>query len=279
MTLFNNGWRINSTLDISSIPVKKSYGIILCRINNITNKTEVLLVHKRYTYAYSMFIHGKYTKPNIWPKTSMQFIINLLSQMTLEELLDIWSLDFKQMWYRVWLNTNCDIELFKRKQTKFYMSFIKNDEGANLRSLIQQVRNYNFLNWEVPKGRLKNAQETNISCAIREIKEETGLNKTDYTILPNVKRYVNYVSLGTRYVCTYYIAIINPNIRYFNNNLFKNITSLTEIGETKWFDIDKLRLVDDHKKHLETLIKPAFKLVKKFVSDKWITRYRQLKTL
>lgn len=278
MTVFSNGWRITNSVDITAIPVKKSYGIILCKINNITNKLEVLLVHKRYTYAYSMFVHGKYTKPNIWPKTSMQFIINLLSQMTLEELLDIWSLDFKQMWYRIWLNTNCDTDLYKRKCSKFCVSFIKNDNGAYLRSLIQQVRNYNFLHWEVPKGRAKNIQETNLACAIREIKEETGLNKIDYTIIPNVKRYVNYVSLGTRYVCTYYIAIINPNIRYFNTSILHSISNLTEISETKWFDIDKLRIVDDHKKHLESLIKPAFKLVKKFTSDKWITRYRQLKT-
>ena len=276
MAMVVGGWRINNTVDITAIPVKKSYGIILCK-KNITGKLETLLVHKRYTYAYSMFVHGKYIKPNIWPKSSMQFIINLLSQMTLEELLDIWSLDFKQIWYRIWLNTNYDTELYKRKYTKFYMSFLKHDNGDYLRCIIQQIRNYNFLNWEVPKGRLKNLQETNLSCAIREVKEETGLNKIDYTILPNARRYINYISLGTRYICTYYIAIINPNIRYYNNTIFKNISQLTEISETKWFDIDKLRIIDDHKKHLESLIKPAFKLVKKFMSDKWITRYRQLK--
>jgi 8-oxo-dGTP pyrophosphatase MutT (NUDIX family) len=197
--------------------------------------------------------------------------------MTLEELLDIWSLDFKQIWYRIWLNTNCDTELYKRKYTKFYTSFIKTDNGTYLRNLLQQVRNYNYLNWEVPKGRPKNMQETNLDCAIREMKEETGLNKPDYFIIPNVRRYVNYISLGTRYICTYYIALINPNIKYFNHNIFKNMSNFTEISETKWFDIDKIRTVDDHKHHLESLVKPAFVLIKKYIAGKWLTRYRKLK--
>lgn len=277
----NTPWRYQNynlhSVDISSIQTKKSYGIILCKINNITNNPEVLLVHKRYSYAYSMFIHGKYTKPNIWPKISTQYIFNLLIQMTLEELLDIWSLDFKQMWYRIWLN-NCDTELYKRKYTKFYISFIKYDNGENLKKLIQQIRNCNNLNWEVPKGRQKDIQENNINCAIREMKEETGLNKCDYTILPNVRRYVNYISLGTRYICTYYIAILNNNIKYYNNNILKNIESISEISETKWFDINKIRVIDDNKKHLESLILPAFKLIKKYKNGKWITRYRLLLT-
>lgn len=270
----NNTWK-NNNVDVTSISVKKSYGIILCKINTITHKPEVLLVHKRYTYAYSMFIHGKYSKTNIWPKTSVSMITNLLNQMTLEELLDIWSLDFKQMWYRIWLD-NCNTELYKKKSTKFYMSFIKQDNGILLRNTIQQIKNYNTLNWEVPKGRPMDSQESNIICAIREVKEETGLNKCDYTILPNVKRYVNYISLGTRYICTYYIAIVNPSIKFYNNSILKDMNNVSEVSETKWFDIDRIRLTDDYKKHLEILISPAFKLVKKYMNGKWITRYKSI---
>jgi 8-oxo-dGTP pyrophosphatase MutT (NUDIX family) len=269
-------WRSNTGIvDVSNIPTKKSLGIILCKINTITNQPEVLLVHKRYTYAYSMFVHGKYSRPNIWPKSSMQFIINLLNQMTLEELLEIWSLNFKQMWYRIWLN-NIEDEFYKRKYNKFFMSFIKNDTGDQLKKYILSVRNYSSLNWEVPKGRPIDFQEKNLHCAIREIKEETGLNKTDYTILPNVKRYVNYVSLGTRYICTYYIAIVNHCIKYYNTSVFKDMKKFNEVSETKWFDINKIRLIDDHKHHLESLISPAFKLVKKFNSGKWPSRCKKI---
>ena len=264
-----------NNVDVNSMATKKSYGIILCKINNATNRPEVLLVHKRYTYAYSMFVHGKYSLPNIWPKSSMSLINNLLHQMTIEELLDIWSLNFKQMWYRIWL-TDYEDAMYKRKYTKFYSLFIKHDNGEHLKKMIQQIRNFGTLNWEVPKGRQIDTQEQNIICAIREIKEETGLNKCDYIILPNVRRYVNYVSIGTRYICTYYIALVNSSIKYYNNPILKDIRNATEINEIKWFDIDKIRLVDDYKRHLESLVKPAFKLIKKYMNNKWITRYRTI---
>lgn len=270
-------WKQQSLIsDVSTIPIKKSYGIILCKINSTTNKMEALLVHKRYTYAYSMFVHGKYAKPNIWPKMSYNVISNLLNQMTLEELLDIWSLDFKQMWYRIWLNA-IENEWYKKKYVKFYLSFIKHDNGEGLRKLIQQVKNYATLTYECPKGRQLNQSETAIDCAIRETKEETNLTKKEYTIIPNIKRYVNYISLGTRYICTYYIAILNPNVKYYNPNTIRTIQQINEVSDTKWFDIEKIRLIDDSKRHLEALVTPAFKLVRKYINGKWTNRQRKIK--
>ena len=123
-------WKSNKCNDNTNIPIKKSFGVILCKINYITNNPEVLLVHKRYTYAYTTFVYGKYSKPNIWPKFNNGYILNILSQMTVNELLDIWSLNFEQMWYRISLQ-NINDELYKKKYNKFYNTFIKFDNGIN----------------------------------------------------------------------------------------------------------------------------------------------------
>ena len=64
---------------------KISIGIIIIRINN--KQPEVLLINKRCTYAFSEFICGNY-------KTYNNKIEYILEQMTTEELLDIWSLNF-----------------------------------------------------------------------------------------------------------------------------------------------------------------------------------------
>lgn len=253
--------------NISNIPIKKSYGIILCRINYITNCPETLLIHKRYTYAYSAFVHGKYYKNNKYIKDYNQYILNLLNQMTIEELITIWSLNFNQMWYKIWLN-NYDTEIYKRKNNKFYMSFINSDGGKNLRSIIEKITVHNSLLWEVPKGRQINMNESCMECAIREVKEETGLDKSNYIFIPNVKRYVNYISSGTRYICKYYIAMIKPEIKYFNNISLKNINNMGEMNEVKWFNMNNIKLIDNpKKKQLEILIKPAFVLFKKYINQ------------
>lgn len=269
-----NIWKKEKNCDPVNIPIKKSFGIILCKINYVTNKPEVLLVHKRYTYSYSIFVFGKYAKPGTWSKTSFQFIINLLNQMTTDELLDIWSLNFEQMWYRICLGEYSK-DLYQKKYNKFYHSFIKNDNGKGLRDMIKQVKKNNNLYYECPKGRPLNFNETPIDCAIREIKEETGLNKEDYTIIPNVRRYVNYISLGTRYICTYYIAVINQNKKFYRFSIFDNIPQHSEVSETRWFDIDTIRTLDDNKHHLEALVAPAFKIVKKYLKGKWIFRFKE----
>src|SRR3989304_3957528 len=76
---------------------KISFGIACCRING--NTPEILLICKRWTYAYIDFIHGKYNSLDNFQ------LIELFNKMTFEEKLDILSLNFAQMWYRIWLNT------------------------------------------------------------------------------------------------------------------------------------------------------------------------------
>lgn len=74
--------------------VKTSYGIALCRIKN--NAPEIIMVKKRLSYGFCAFVIGKYRKGNI------SDITNLLNDMTLQEKMDIMSLDFQFLWAKVW---------------------------------------------------------------------------------------------------------------------------------------------------------------------------------
>jgi 8-oxo-dGTP pyrophosphatase MutT (NUDIX family) len=94
--------------------------------------------------------------------------------MTCEELFDILSLNFEQMWYRIWL-THDNRDLFHKKHARFQSVFMRNDSGAGLRHLCLSARGRGALMWEVPKGRRQSAQEPDLICAVRELREETGL--------------------------------------------------------------------------------------------------------
>ena len=259
------------------IPVKTSIGVILCRRNEETGRTEVLLAHKRYTYAFAEFIHGRYAKGRVSPGMALQCAATMFSDMTREELFDILSLNFEQMWYRVWLTCE-NRDLYNKKYAKFQSTFIRDDGGTALRNLVMLTRANGVVLWEVPKGRRLNTRETDIICATREMKEETGVEKSDYRLLPCTKRRVSYVSAGTRYVCIYYIAIANPH----NANIvgcddpsrptLRNPSHMAEVGEVRWYDIERIRLIDSPDERLESLIGPAFRLVKQYMKGRWASR-------
>jgi hypothetical protein len=117
----------NHQIDHSRISTKTSIGIILCRKNVNTGRPEVLLAHKRYTYAFADFVHGKYVRSRIGSNTMLRYIAPLFDHMTREELFDILSLNFEQMWYRIWLTTD-NKDLYNKKYAKFQSTFMRDDQ-------------------------------------------------------------------------------------------------------------------------------------------------------
>jgi 8-oxo-dGTP pyrophosphatase MutT (NUDIX family) len=255
-------------------PVKKSYGIILCRKNNVSGQPEALLVHKRYTYAYSEFVHGHYSGRD----TSR--LISLFELMTPDELLDIWSLNFDQIWYRVWLSYEHNIH-YNKKFKKFHNVFIKDDSGVKLRRLVESVKVHGSLYYEFPKGKkiVENFNingdsqanlsemkyESDLDCAIREFKEETNIDKKYYKIVYGFKKVHSYVHGGVRYIHTYYLAIAKKGLE--NNNIKINVIN-GEVLDMKWMDLNNIKLVDSQYLILQKLVKPAFNVMKKYFKNK-----------
>ncbi len=254
---------------------KTSAGILLCRVHPRTNRPEVILVHKRYTYAFSEFVYGRYSRQN------QKSLMALFEQMTTEELLDVWSLNFDQMWYRIWLS-GPRRELFTKKHTKFYTSFIRDDGGRALQQMLRQVQDRGVPFWEIPKGR-PNGKEGDLVCAMREFTEETGVEKKDYRLLPGVKRRVSFVHMGVRYVHVYYVAVAGARLYSEprsgwrrpvvpGRGVLSTADFMGEVDEVRWMDIEHVRFVDDGRGHLEAIIAPAFSLVKRFLKGRWDQR-------
>jgi 8-oxo-dGTP pyrophosphatase MutT (NUDIX family) len=214
---------------------KVSYGIICIRLDHI-GPPQVLLVRKRYTYAYSEFIYGKYPTNISKNPSAKMALMTLLSEMTIEEKMDICSLNFDQMWYRIWLN-NPKSQQFYTAKNKFESTFLV-DQGGRLRKLISRSKNANIA-WEVPKGRKKNKQESAIVCAIREFEEETGIPKKHYKIFPDIKRKTSIIDKGTRYLNVYYGAIIRA--KYEPKFDFLNQNHLDEISNIAWMNLSEVR--------------------------------------
>lgn len=245
---------------------KVSYGIALCRYNKEkNNRIEILLIKKRYSYHFMSFVMGHYKK------SDTAYLKHLFNNMSYAEKIDIISMQFSQMWYRIWLNNpdkyynivdvyknnkfssspldhkydNSSIhKMYMERKLKFESSFLK-DNGKRLRSLIQQSSDSEIL-WEIPKGGKNTAlingkEETNIDCAIREFYEETSIKDNKYKIIYNAKPIIDsYVDNDINYKTIYYVASLNPPYDYKPYIDYRNFDQIAEIEQIKWVSLAEI---------------------------------------
>ncbi len=228
---------------------RRSMGIACCRFNN--GRPEILLICKRFTYSFNMFVHGRYNSED------NSALITLLSGMTVDEKHDLLSLNFVLIWYRVWLNSPQKTFNYLTAKNKFENTFVA-DNGARLRKLIAKSHHSDKI-WEIPKGRKKNKLEPDINCAIREFQEETGIARKNYKIFPSATRTYSHVDSGTRYINTYFIAFMRNHIEPKINFALQD--QVDEIGDIRWMNLEDIKYVDTAKR-LTNFVKPIFNYVK-----------------
>ena len=233
--------------------IKKSYGVACCRLNR--NKLEVLVVHKRTTFSFVDFVLGHYRKGDD------DKILYFLDHMSAEEKLDIWTLDFGRIWFRIWLVdpdstlvgheglklSEERYERYNKCKNQFHDNFVR-DRGEKIRQLLSRSTNLETL-WELPKGRLENGQERPLNCAIREFQEETGISPMEYEILDGEESYRCAIrGEKVEYRTSYYLAVIHSSSKWNNpKNIKMNYNNPHQISEVigmQWMDLDKIKTVD-----------------------------------
>ena len=224
--------------------VRKSIGVILCRMNK--NVPEVLLIKKRCSYAFCEFVQGKlFTSTNQFDK------------MTRDEMCDILTLDFDIIWNRYSPNNSKYINI-KRELFKKYLK----DNGKKITNLIISTQKKVDLMWECPKGS-QHKLEDEITCAIRELKEETGIDKKDYTIVGNLNKYTSHVSNKTLYKVKYYVAYTDKKLNLYCK--LEDYIKTNEIIDMKWFNILQLIQMDLIKLtfNIAPMVRPIFNIIRK----------------
>jgi len=221
-----------------------SYGVICYRIekNKLGEKIPLyLMVQRKDSLSYVEFIRGKYNLEN------KQYLLKLFENMTIDEHHKISKSSFDVLWQEMWCKTN--EEKSKNYNREFLDSkdkFNKLKKGYYIKSNIITFIDFNYLinninnkyyetEWGFPKGR-RNINENDMTCALREFKEETGLNIKYLNIFNNIKPFEEIFS-GTnkkRYKHVYYIANYSKN-----NTLNSWIPLCKEIKNVRWFNYDE----------------------------------------
>jgi len=229
---------------------KESYGIACCRYNLETKHPEVLMIKKRYTYAFFDFVFSKYKKKDD------NRLRKLFSQMSVYEKIDILRLDFDKLWCRIRIKIpeapdytkhnrekmhnirkNDAWKTYMIKKNKFDEGFVIGDKGRRLRKLIHGTKSIDSI-WEIPKGRPAD-NEKSINTAIREFKEETDIGINKYNFLIHIEPITeSYIVNKCHYQHTYFIVVPNkfdwdPEIN------FSSYEQLVEIENIQWVSLNK----------------------------------------
>jgi 8-oxo-dGTP pyrophosphatase MutT (NUDIX family) len=208
-----------------------------------------------------MLVRGKYNS------NDNDSIIRLFDGMTVDEKNDVLSLNFAQIWYRIWFsNTTVGRQEttgyapagFVVAKSKFENTFLI-DRGEKLRKLLGCSKINAARIWEIPKGKKKNRNEADIHCAVREFYEETGVEKKSYKLFPNVRKQ-SYIDDGVQYTNIYYIAMACHNIAPRID--FNKQSQLEEVADIRWANSDALKTLDESGR-LHKFVKPIFNFIKK----------------
>jgi len=202
----------------------------LSKIDYYKNKIKFLVIQRKYSFTYVEFIRGKYNENDF---KSFQYLLNLMTKTEIDKII---TNKFKILWNELWQKTSKHIAFqkeFEISQQKF--NYIK--KNFNLLEFINFKNLYDSPEWGFPKGR-RDKNEKNLDCAIREFKEETGIESDNYIILNRLNTIEETVIGLENYVfkLVYYIGLS------FNENKLEMITDHQkyETSDIKWMTYEDI---------------------------------------
>jgi 8-oxo-dGTP pyrophosphatase MutT (NUDIX family) len=229
------------TTKVCNYPVT-SYGLVCFK--KVGNNLKYVMIQKKDSLSYTEFLRGKYDINNV------TYLLKLFSKMTSEEKTLINSLSFSELWGKLWIKDSKDSK-FQKDFNKNLYKFNKMKEGFKIKreddtivylNIDYLVKNTLFTfsqEWEFAKGRRKH-NESDIQCAIREFREETGIYDK-VMIMDNYRQYEEIFqgSNNIRYRNIYYLANFVGDITTvtFDSN---NIQQLKEVRDVDWFNFEEV---------------------------------------
>lgn len=220
-----------------------------------------LMIQDRHTPDYGQLIWGNYDFEHL------DYLKTLVSRLTKTEIRLIETHSLTKLFVKYWIFSKKDaLRLYKKQylHSKKLFTMLKsgttNSKGEFIQfsQLVQEVNpDWTEPDWGFPKGRRKRHQyETDLDCAMREFKEETGIDQSQYTILRKVKPVEEILqgSNGITYKHVYYLAEAKNYLPIYLNPY--NSLQVSEIRKIGWYSYDQgIRMIRNYHSEKKSLFR------------------------
>lgn len=237
-----------------------SNGIIAYRKHPETKVIEYLMIRRKDTLGLMDFIRGKYSVNNKY------YIMNMISQMTIQERAMLLEHTFDEVWEKVWDKPVAPpgLSVNKSPSYEFGESRYKTEEMVS-REKFNQLKSGVYMNktppnmfvqasaptftletminecatkwdepeWGFPKGK-RNYNENDVDCALREFYEETGIKSRNMTfVVSNLAPYEE-IFMGSNYKSykhRYFLMYVD-----YNTSVAEKMTDVDkfEVSKVEW---------------------------------------------
>ena len=192
-----------------------------------------LLICRKDSLGYVEFMRGKY------PLYNQEYIQNIINEMTIQEKANLLTKNFNVLWKELW-GDYYGVQ-YKSEENSASEKFYQVKEGIhlfdenffNLEQLIQTSNtSWTEPEWGFPKGR-RNYNENDLTSALREFGEETGISKHKIHV---IKNFIPFEEIFTgsnfkSYKHKYFIA-------HTNSNELTNYQK-SEVSKIKWMSLEE----------------------------------------
>lgn len=207
---------------------------------------EVLMIRRKDSMSYTEFIRGKYDP------SDKNYVKRLLSNMTSDEIAELKSVPFEQLWAKMWNFAD---------RHEYEMPYAR-DKFALVTDVIKEAESeYVEPEWGFPKGRRYRC-ESDIQCAEREFFEETNFPRSSYVVVKDVEFNETFVGTnGTPYQHKYFMAVL---ARPAEMDIEQKFTAVQkrEISAIDWKTLDEcIQLTRPHYSGRRQMIQDLSKFV------------------
>jgi 8-oxo-dGTP pyrophosphatase MutT (NUDIX family) len=196
-----------------------------------------LMIQRRDSLGFIEIIRGKYKTNN---KEYIQYHIDTMTCVEHEKLL---TLSFDSLWNGLWGIPKEQTQSYKNDKESARIKFEQLKVGSEdfpplEQFIINSQKNYTVPEWGFPKGR-RDSGETDLQCALRELREETGVNEKDVIFIRNLDS-ISETFFGSNHIhyChKYFMFLYNSDkeLVYDKNNFHM----IQEIGDLGWFSLEE----------------------------------------